>query len=159
MPAKNMEYIQTLTKIPLDFQIYKLHPALIHYPIGLLMISIVFYIFAAAKKSKGAELVAVSNLIAGSLMSWAAVYSGLLAERAVESKSVHDFVELHEALGYGVAGFFTLLSLWGLIAYKRPTGKVIPLFLILILIAGGALAVQAYLGGFLVYDAGLGVKK
>jgi uncharacterized membrane protein len=78
----------------------------------------------------------------------------LLAERAVESKAVHDFVELHEALGYGVAGFFTLLSLWGLIAYKRPTGKVIPLFLILILIAGGALAVQAYLGGFLVYDAG-----
>jgi uncharacterized membrane protein len=157
--AKNMEYIETLFKIPLDFQIYKLHPALIHYPIGLLMISIVFYIFAAAKKSKGAELVALSNLIAGSLMSWAAVYSGVLAEHAVESKAVHDFVELHEKLGYGVAGFFTLLSLWGLIAYKRPTGKVIPLFLIFILIAGGALAVQAYLGGFLVYDAGLGVKK
>jgi hypothetical protein len=46
----------------------------------------------------------------------------------------------------------------GLIAYKRPTGKVIPLFLILILIAGSALTF-AYLGGFLVYDAGLGVKK
>jgi uncharacterized membrane protein len=76
-----MEYIETLTKIPLDFQIYKLHPALIHYPIGLLMISIVFYIFAAAKKSKGAELVALSNLIAGSLMSQR-VYSGVLAEHA-----------------------------------------------------------------------------
>jgi uncharacterized membrane protein len=154
-----MEYIQTLTKIPLDFQIYKLHPALIHYPIGLMMISILFYLFAAAKKSKGAELVAVSNLIAGSLMSWAAVYSGILAEQAVEHKAVHDFVDLHEVLGYGVAGLFSLLSLWGLIAYKRPTGKVIPLFLILILIAGGALALQAYIGGYLVYDAGLGVKK
>lgn len=154
-----MEYIQTLTKLPLDFQIYKLHPALIHYPIGLLMISILFYLFAAAKKSKGAELVAVSNMIAGSLMSWAAVYSGVLAEHAIETKVAHDFVELHEALGYGVAGFFTLLSLWGLIAYKRPTGRVIPLFLILILIAGAVLALQAYVGGYLVYDAGLAVKK
>jgi uncharacterized membrane protein len=155
-----MEYLETLTKIPLGFEIHKLHPLIVHFPIGLLFTSLVFYFFAAAKKSKGAELVALSNLIAGTLISYGAVYSGLLAEDAVEhSGPIHDFVELHEILGWGVAGIFTILSLWGLIAYKRSGGKVIPLFLILLLIGGIVLGIQGYLGGFLVYDGALGVKK
>jgi uncharacterized membrane protein len=155
-----MEYLETLTKIPLNFEIHKLHPLIIHFPIGLLFISILFYFFAAAKKSKGAELTALSNLIAGTLFSYAAVYSGILAEHAVKpSGLVHDFVELHEKLGFGVAGIFTILSLWGLIAYKRPTGKVIPLFLILLLIGAVVLGIQGFVGGYLVYDAALGVKK
>jgi uncharacterized membrane protein len=155
-----MEYLETLTKLPLNFQIHKLHPLTVHFPIGLLFISLLFYLFAAAKKSKGAELAALSNLIAGTLLSFAAVYSGILAEGAVEhSGPVHDFVDLHEILGWGVAGTFTILSLWGLIAYKRPTGKIIPLFLILFIIGAIVLALQGYLGGYLVYDAAVGVKK
>ena len=67
-----MEYLETLTKIPLGFEIHKLHPLLVHFPIGLLFISLVFYFFAAAKKSKGAELAALSNLITGTLLSYAA---------------------------------------------------------------------------------------
>ncbi|HSE40176.1 MAG TPA: DUF2231 domain-containing protein [Acidobacteriota bacterium] len=155
-----MEYLETLTKLPLSFEIQKLHPALVHFPIALLFMSLVFYIFAASKKSKGAELVALSNMIAGTLISYAAVYTGLLAEHAVkQTPAVHEFVELHEKLGWGVAGFFTLMSLWGLISYRRPGGRIIPLFLILILIGGIALGIQSYLGGYLVYDAALGVKK
>ena len=154
-----MEYFETLTKLPVEFQIYKLHPLLVHFPIGLLFTSLLFYLFAAAKKRKGAELAGLANLITGTLLSYATVYSGLLAEHAVKHGAVHDFVELHQNLGYGIAGFFTILSLWGLIAYRRPGGRVIPLFLILFLIGGVALGLQGYIGGFLVMDGGLGVKK
>ncbi len=155
-----MEYLETLSKLPLHFEIHKLHPLLVHFPIGLLFISLVFYLFAAAKKSKGAELAALSNLITGTLLSYGALYSGILAEHAVQhSGPVHEFVELHEKLGWGVAGIFTILSLWGFIAYKRPGGKVIPLFLVLFLIGGIVLGLQGYLGGYLVYDAAVGVKK
>jgi uncharacterized membrane protein len=147
-------------KLPLNFEIQKLHPATVHFPIALLFMSLLFYFFAAAKKSKGAELVALSNMIAGTLISYLAVYTGILAEHAVkQTPAVHEFVELHEKLGWGVAGFFTLMSLWGLIAYRRPGGKVIPLFLIIILVGGIVLGLQSYIGGFLVYDAALGVKK
>jgi uncharacterized membrane protein len=155
-----MDVVNALLDAAKNFRIEHVHPILIHYPLALLVTSLIFYLIARIKNSKPVELIGLANLITGTLISYAAVYSGLLAEEAVKhSGIVHEIVELHEKLGYGVAGVYTVLSLWGWLSYRRPASKVIPLFLIVLMLATALLAAQGYVGGYLVYEAGLGVKK
>ena len=142
--------------IPVLFDIAHLHFAAVHFPIGLLLTSVILYLWARLKSSKTAELIAVGLLIAGTLFSYAAVASGVLAEEGVVSHGTYDLAfEIHEKLGYGVAGFYTLLSLWGFAAYRRPGSKVIPLFLILLLLGAAGVGLQGYVGGILGHEAAL----
>lgn len=142
--------------IPLSFDIAHLHFAAIHFPIGLLLTSVVFYVWASWKDSKTAQLIGLGTLLAGTLFSYLAVGSGVLAEEAVESHGTfHTAFEVHEYLGYGVAGLFTLLSLWGFLSYRRPGGKVIPLFLIFLLLGAGGVGLQGYVGGILGHEAAM----
>lgn len=155
-----MDEVNLLLQAARNFKIEHLHPILVHYPLALLVTSLFFYIFARIKNSKPVELIALANLITGTLLSYATVYSGLLAEEAVEhSGPIHEIVELHEKAGFVVAGIYTVLTLWGWLAYRRPGSKVIPIFLIVLILATVVLAFQGYTGGYLVYEGGLGVKK
>lgn len=139
--------------IPLLFDLAHLHSALVHFPIALLLISLFFYVCARAKNSKGAELIGLGNLMAGTLLSYAAIGSGLLAEDVVTFQPAYRFLfPIHENLAYGIAGLFTLLSLWGFLAYRRPGNKVIPLFLFLFFLGAAAVGFQGYVGGILGHE-------
>lgn len=155
-----MEFINSLFQIPFVFKLHTIHPFMVHFPIALLWIAFLFYIFARIKSSKTVELVALVNLITGTLFSFLASYSGVIAdERLNFTPQVHELMEIHEKLGWVVAGYFTVLSLWGFFSYRRPAGKVIPLFLILYLLGIASLGLQGYLGGYMVFEGGAGVAE
>ena len=155
-----MEIINSLWNVPIVFKLHTLHPLLVHFPIALLITAFFFYIFARIKSSKTAELVAVANLITGTILSFAASYSGVIAdERLNFTPQVHELMEIHEKLGWVIGGFFSILSIWGFFAYRRPGSKVIPLFLILYLLGVASLGLQGYLGGYMVYEGGAGVAE
>jgi uncharacterized membrane protein len=128
-----MEFINSLFQIPVVFKLHTIHPFLVHFPIGLLLTAFLFFIFARITSSKTAELIAVANLITGALLSFAAAYSGVIAdERLNFTPQVHQLMEIHEKLGWVVAGYFTVLSIWAFFAYKRPGSKnsIIPHFIL-----------------------------
>ena len=155
-----MEFLKSLLDIPLVFRLHTLHPALVHYPIALWVVGFFFYLYARMKSSKPAELIAVANLITGTLLSFAAAFAGkLAADRLVFAPKIHELMEIHEKVGWSACGFFTLLSLWGFFTYKRAASKVIPLFLLLYVIGLGVLGLQSYIGGYMVYEGGVGVSQ
>jgi uncharacterized membrane protein len=148
-----MEVLKNLWNIPLVFKLHTLHPLLVHFPIALLFTALAFYIYARLKSSKTGELIAVANLITGTLLSFAASYAGVLAdERLNFTPQVNELMEIHEKLGWVISGYFSLLSIWGFFSYRRPGSKVIPIFLILYVIGAASLGLQGYLGGYMVYD-------
>src|SRR5262245_13745316 len=115
-----MEFVKSLWNIPLVFKLHTLHPFLVHFPIALLITALFFYIFARIKSSKTAELIAVANLITGSLLSFAASYAGQLAdERLNFTPQVHELMEIHEKVGWAIGIYFSLLSIWGFFSYRR----------------------------------------
>lgn len=152
-----MEFSSTFFNIPLVFKQHHLHPMLVHFPIGLYFLATIFFLFARVKKNKNAELLGVANLIAATLFCYGALYSGLIAEKtAGHSDQIHHLLELHEKLGYGLAGLFTLLSLWAFVSLRRPGSQVIPAFIMLLLLGAGTLGFQGYLGAYMVYEGGVG---
>jgi uncharacterized membrane protein len=112
------------------------------------------------KSSKTAELIAVGNLITGTLLSFAAAFAGkLAADGLVVAPKLHELLEIHENVGWVLGGYFTVLSLWGFFSYRRPGSKVIPFFLLLYILGLGILGLQAYVGGYMVYEGGVGVSR
>ena len=155
-----MEFLKSLLDIPLVFRLHTLHPALVHYPIALWVMAFFFYVYARIKSSKTAELIAVGNLITGTLLSFATAFAGkLAADRLVVAPKLHELLEIHENVGWVLCGWFTILSLWGFFSYRRAASKVIPFFLLLYILGLGTLGLQAYVGGYMVYEGGVGVSQ
>jgi uncharacterized membrane protein len=90
-----------------------LHPLVVHFPIALLIASVLFDIIAYCIKREEFEKAAFWNLVLGVLTGAAAVITGLLAEDSVPPFPVlHATVERHETLAFIALGVFAVLLLW-----------------------------------------------
>jgi uncharacterized membrane protein len=95
-------------------------------------------------------------LWAGTLGVWAAVGTGLLAERtAPHVPPAWETMAEHRELALWTCGAFTLLALGSIVLKRR-----LPLLLLIFwLAAAGVLLSTAQHGGRLVYDFGMGVGR
>jgi uncharacterized membrane protein len=136
---------------------YLLHPAIVHFPIALLLGGLAAQAGSLWPRGRAALAPVASSLLwAGTLAVWAAVGTGLLAERtAPHVPPAWEVMAEHKELALWTCGAFTLLAL-GSIYLKR---RLPFLLLILWLAAAGLLVVTAQHGGRLVYDFGLGVGR
>lgn len=137
---------------------HPIHPLAVHFPIALLITSVVFDLLAVRWPHKSFQDAGFYTLIAGLLGAVAAVLTGALAEEVVEDKGIPESVlEIHEALGYATLFFFIgLLALRLLMRWKLI--KEIPaLYLTMGFVGIVILAAAGYFGGSLVYDFGAGV--
>ena len=138
---------------------HPIHPLVVHFPIALLITSVVFDVLAMRWRHKSFQEVGFYTLIAGLLGAAVAVLTGAMAEEAVEDKGIPESVlEIHEALGYATFLFFIgllalrLLMRWELI-------REIPALYLAMGVAGiMILSAAGYFGGSLVYDFGAGVS-
>jgi uncharacterized membrane protein len=138
---------------------HPIHPMVVHFPIALLITSVVFDFLATRWRHKSFQDAGFYTLIAGLLGAAVAVLTGAMAEEVVEDTSIPESVlEIHEALGYAAFLFFIgLLALRLLMRWKLI--REIPALYLAMGVAGiMILSAAGYFGGSLVYDFGAGVS-
>jgi uncharacterized membrane protein len=135
------------------------HPIFVHFTIGLLSISALFYLVGAVLKKEQLLIVARWNLWIGALITIGTVLAGWYAYNTVNHDGPsHAAMTDHRNWALGTAAVFLVLALWAL--WKQRGAKTISLvFVAVILLAAGMLAVTGYKGGEVVYRHGLGVMR
>lgn len=135
-----------------------LHPILVHFPIGIVLLSFIVEIVAAVRQRTDISRFGWWVQLAGTLALAAAVGSGVLAGQSVSiSDSSRPTFETHEQLAFATAACMAVLVLWrasrrGSIPSEAPVGYML-LFALCIVV----LLTTAWFGGELVYGHGIGV--
>ncbi|OGG51708.1 MAG: hypothetical protein A3F84_23450 [Candidatus Handelsmanbacteria bacterium RIFCSPLOWO2_12_FULL_64_10] len=138
-----------------------IHPLIVHFPIALLLTSVLADLLALLRLRTVFKDVALFLLILGVI---GAVAAGVSGERAAEAVAhlpdLREAVEQHEDFATGTIWLFIALLLSRL--YMVIKGRFVSIFraayFIVSLAAGGLLMATAYSGGNLVYERGAGVK-
>lgn len=137
-----------------------LHPLIVHFPIALLMASVLFDLAASWSRMEVFEKVAKWNLAVGVLAGIAAVVSGLLAEESVpQFPVIYETVERHEALAFVTLGVFAILFLWRFLKDGKFFTQWRAFYLVLAVVGILILGATAYYGGELVYKFGVGMPS
>jgi uncharacterized membrane protein len=139
-----------------------LHPLVVHYPIALLSLFILFDWLAPFMRQRETLFRFASGLLyCGALLAGVAVVAGLVAaETVAHGDEVHEIMESHEHLGISVWLLSSLLALsrfWGKSADEDGAASVRPLFLLLTAVLAVLLVLTADLGGLMVYGHGVAV--
>lgn len=138
---------------------YLLHPAVVHFPLALLLTGLAAAAAAAFSTRRAWLADAASWLLwLGTASAWVAVALGLWAAKtAPHVPPAWETLADHQTLGYWTAGLFTALSLWRALWPGRGRR----LFLLAWLAAAAVLVATAYHGGELVfaYDMGTAASE
>jgi uncharacterized membrane protein len=138
---------------------HPIHPMVVHFPIALLTVSLLFNLISMRWKSASFRDAGLYTLIAGLLGAVAAVVTGSIAEETVEDSDIPEaLLNIHETLGYATLALF--IGLLGLqLLMRRGVIREIPaLYVTYGFIGVMVLLVTGYYGGVLVYDFGAGVN-
>lgn len=147
-----------------------MHPIVVHFPLGLLMVAWIPMVFAiiSKKRRSGWIQTALTMLILGTLFTFAAVFTGEATEEVIGSTSqlIEDAIHEHEELADSARNLFivtTVLFAFIPIARKKlPDSKkksAISVIAILVAISYSlgalALANTGHQGGVLVHHHGI----
>jgi uncharacterized membrane protein len=126
------------------------HPVIVHFPIALFIVSLLFDLLGIWKKNVALRTTAGYNLIVAAFGGLFAVISGLIAwQWQFEGAELKGNLQLHLILGIVTTGLLFLL--WGV--RSRLTRKTnVPLsrlYFVLSLIALGLISLTGHIGGIL----------
>jgi len=161
---EHAEMGHSIVSVPLGLQslkeIISVHPLFVHFPIGLLVMSTLFYWAGTLTKNNGLLQAGRWTLYGGAFFSIISVVTGLqAASTAPHDDEVHRIMLLHQNLGYAVLGFSGVLSAWTLAVKSAIPTKGKWVFLVASLVLTTILTQQADLGGRMVFLKGVGVGK
>ena len=135
-----------------------LHPILVHFPIGVVLLSFAIELVAAITHHKEISRFGWWIQLAGLLTLAAAVGSGLLAARSESmTPMAGDTFATHEQLAFVTVSCMAVLVLWraarrGAVPPEAPVG-----YMLLFALCVGVLLATGWFGGELVYAHGIGV--
>lgn len=135
------------------------HPVFVHFSIGLLGMSAVFYLGGLILKRPHLLTVARWNLWAGAVITVGTVIAGFYAYNTVTHDGPsHAAMTDHRNWALLTAASFILLALWA--GWKQRGAKTVnPVFVAAILTASALLATTGYKGAEAVYRHGIGVMR
>lgn len=137
----------------------QLHPFAVHFPIALLLVSLVAEVLWLVRKQEFWRDMAFWLLLFGAAGSFLAAISGGWAEDALNmSHELHEKVEQHETVGYIIAWLYAALLVWKILRRKMMGTSENRTFLGAMLVATALLLYSGLLGGKLVYEHGAGVQ-
>ncbi|MBI5246364.1 MAG: hypothetical protein HY923_04235 [Elusimicrobia bacterium] len=146
----------------MEFKLYHLHPAAVHFPIALLALGAAAAGLRLRKRAPAWLAQAESWLLwLGTLSAWTTLGLGLLAEKSAPHVPLAwEVLAEHEELGWWTAAVFSALSGLRLFAVRtgRDAGKVRVAQALLWVLGLGALVATAMHGAELVYGFGVGVR-
>lgn len=136
------------------------HPLVVHFPIGLLFLSVgadlvAFFTGSASLRSTGWWALA-----GASLGGVATVAAGVFdMRRATLQEDVHRLVHQHMKVGFALLAAIIGLTAWRWTVYRQPEHAVSAVYLDVALLAVGLAGFQGWLGGELVYSYGVFVQR
>ena len=138
---------------------HPLHPMIVHFPIALLMTSVLFDAASQMFKRESLRDGALWLLALGILGGIAASLTGSVAEEAAEKAGIAEsLIETHESLAFATLAIFSLLFVWRLYLRNQFTRQTLAIYLLVAIAGIGTLSATGYYGGDLVYEQGAGVK-
>ncbi len=136
-----------------------LHPILVHFPIALLITSVLFDAAGVILKREALREGALWLLILGLVGGIAAAGAGLYAEEAAEKAGIAEsLIERHETLAFVTLAIFGTLLGYRLFLRNQLAQVTLAVYLIGAVVGIGTLSATGYFGGHLVYEHGAGVK-
>ncbi|MEP0774589.1 MAG: DUF2231 domain-containing protein [Acidobacteriota bacterium] len=136
-----------------------LHPALVHFPIALIFVALLFEALSRTRRWRALDSAAVFLIVLAAVGSVAAFVTGKLAyEEVVVPPAGRQLLEQHESFGVLVMVGMLLLAGARLLLARgdRHSGPLNWLYLGVLALAAALVTYQAHLGGRLVYDHGVG---
>jgi uncharacterized membrane protein len=141
--------------------LYALHPAVVHFPIALLLLNLALTLHYVRTRDRFIERAAYGALVLGWWGALAAIATGTLAVVLVWPlrPGVLAWLNAHAAFGFALLLVYGRALLW-----RRRMPNVLEgperNRYILVLLAGALLvAIDGWIGGHLVYRLGLGVER
>jgi len=136
-----------------------LHPAVVHFAIGLFTASVILDIIGFSTKREYFNSAGWLNLTLAVVASLVSVLTGFLAEDSViVTKEAHRLMEIHETLGLVVLGIAAILMIWRLFNQGPLSNRQIPFYIIIAVAGLLFLLASGHYGGEMVYEYGVGVK-
>ena len=126
------------------------HVVIIHFPIALFMISVLFDLIALWKKSSALAEAAYYNLLAAALSTLPAVATGLLAwQLQLEGKALRGTLRLHMLFAL-LASALIWVQWWLRFRVRRESRPAMPMALFALeFVTAAMVALTGHLGGFL----------
>jgi uncharacterized membrane protein len=137
---------------------HPIHPMIVHFPIALLIASVVFDVLAFRWLTKSFHEASFYTLIGGLLGAVLAIVTGSLAEDlVVKGGAPKAIIERHETLAYAASALFAALLAMKILIRSERLRELPALSLAVGLVGLGVLSAAGYFGGNLVYEFGAGV--
>lgn len=137
---------------------FPLHPVLVHFPIALLFVSVLFDLLSTRLSSESFREGALWLLGLGLTGGIAAALAGGMAEDAAEKAGIAEsLIERHEALAQATLVIMAVLLLSRLLLRNRFSPQTFTAYLVVAAIGLLTLIATGHTGGDLVYKHGAGV--
>lgn len=135
-----------------------IHPALIHFPIALVIVSVVADLLGALFKSASLRSTGFWSLVGAVITTAAAIAAGYYdMSRANLSEEVDGYVHLHLRIGWVILGALVILSGWRWFIKGVFSGWQGPAYCCMALLLAAVVVFQAWYGGEMVYVHGASV--
>lgn len=138
-----------------------IHPMFVHFPIALLIFSVVCDILGRLFKKDSLENAGWWGLCLGILAIVLTATTGLLAASSVPHiEAAHELMENHEHLQLIAGAIFLILFIVRIVNKTRLPQRTIAfaLYIVVALAGIGTMSFGAHLGGRLVYEFGVGTN-
>lgn len=139
-----------------------IHPAVVHLPIALVLLSVVADLCARLNRSErrraGFRAVGFWSLVAALAGGALAIAAGYLdLHRAALRPETISFVELHMTIGWVLAVCLVILAAWRWLIWHRGQMTINTSYLVGAFLVLGITLFQGWYGGEMVYSFGAGV--
>ncbi|HEY8716523.1 MAG TPA: DUF2231 domain-containing protein [Candidatus Acidoferrum sp.] len=126
------------------------HVVLIHFPIALFLVAVVFDVAAQYKKSRALAEAAFFNLLVAALSTVPVVATGLIAwQWALEGKKLRGILLMHLVLGL-ISAVLIWVAFWIHLRMRRQSNQYWPTYRFAVeAISGLVITATGHLGGFL----------
>ena len=136
-----------------------LHPMLVHFPISLLFVSVLFDVASRVLTRDSLREGALWLLGLGLLSGVAGAIAGDMAEDAAEQTGIAEsLIETHETLAQVTLGIMAFLLLYRLLLRNRFSAKAFVAYLVVAMLGLVAVSATGHTGGNLGYQPGAGVN-